>query len=207
MSNKFNESYYILKQDYNFEELSVDPSESAANLDYDYEKLVWGIKPLHFISELEDLRLLSEEYIFLYDGPSFVVNTRLKSLIDIGLYKSQFFPAMVSDEAGRRREDFWILNTFGMLDALDDTESNIRPPVEGLSSLDGLTMEKSVLSYSLDEKILSSIPEQERLMFKMANTSTQPIFVHQKIVDIFQKNNVKGVKFFRVSDYEFGDEF
>lgn len=68
-------------------------------------------------------------------------------------------------------------------------------------------MAKSVLRYSLDEKVLSLIPEQERLIFKMGNTSNQPIFVHQKIVDIFQKNNVKGVKFFRVSDYEFGDEF
>ncbi len=44
-------------------------------------------------------------------------------------------------------------------------------------------------------------------MFKLENTSIQPIFVHQSLVDIFKVNNVKGVKFFKVSEYEFGDEF
>ena len=207
MNNKFNEIYYILRQDSIFEEFSVDPSESASNLDYDYEELIFGTKPLYFELEIEDLNELVEEYVFLYDGPSFLVNTKLKSLIDFGLYQSQFFPAVITDEVGNSREDFWVLNTFGMLDSLNDNESSIRPSHDDSSSADDLVMAKSVLRYSLDEKVLSLIPEQERLIFKMGNTSTQPIFVHQKIVDIFQKNNVKGVKFFRVSDYEFGDEF
>lgn len=127
MNDKFNEIYYILRQDSIFEKFSVDPSESAPNLDYDYEELIFGTKPLYFELEVEDLNEIVEEYIFLYDGPSFLVNTKLKSLIDFGLYQSQFFPAVITDEVGNSREDFWVLNTFGMLDSLNVNESSIRP--------------------------------------------------------------------------------
>ncbi|KLN63069.1 imm11 family protein [Vibrio sp. VPAP30] len=200
----YNDEYYIIEQDYSFEENAAYPSESSSNFDYDYDELVLGTKPLKFHAEISDVGDFKSSYIFLYDGPSFLVNTDLKEKIDFGLYGSQFFPAIIVGEDKGVRDDFWVLNTYDMLDALDESKSDIKTISE---SVDGLSMSGSVLKYSLNFELLSSIPEEERLIFKMSNTSTEPVFVHEKIVRIFRKLSVEGVKFYKVSEYEFGDEF
>jgi hypothetical protein len=203
----YNDVYYLVEQDYDYEDLAAYPSESSAMFDYDYEELLWGSKALCFYVELDDLGDLNSEFIFLYDGPSFLVNTKLKDKIDTGLYGAKFFPAIIKGEEKGERDDFWVLNTFQMLDALDKNKSQIKSGVEGADEISDLSISSSVIKYSLNYDLLSSIPEEKRLIFKMSNTSTEPVFVHENIVEIFKKLNIKGAKFYKVSDYEFGDEF
>ena len=62
-------------------------------------------------------------------------------------------------------------------------------------------------NYRLREDVLDSIPENERLIFQVGNTTSGEIFFHQKVVDIFNKHGVKGIRFFKVSEYHVGDEF
>lgn len=151
MNKNLNDIYYILRQDCSFDDFSVDSTESESHVDYDYDEIICGSNPVHFKLEMEDLGDLVEEHIFLYDGPSFLVNTKLKEIINYGLYQCQFYPAIIIDEIGNSRKDFWVLNTFGMLDALDDKESNISSSDDD-SSVVGLIIKNRVLRYSLDEK-------------------------------------------------------
>lgn len=202
---EFEDLYYLVEQDYNFEDYAVYPSESSSVYDYDYEEVLWGNKALRFNTELDDIESLTEKYIFLFDGPSFVVNTELKDKIDFGLYGAKFFPAVLCDEGNRQREEFWILNTYKTLDVLDEKDSELKT-LPSDSRSDALFLPNMVIKYSFNSDLLRTILEEERLIFKISNTGTDPIFVHEKVVQVFNNLKVKGVKFYKVSEFQEGDQ-
>ncbi len=205
--NYYDECYYIIKRDGRFDDLSVDPSKETAKRRFKFKELNYGDKSTLFHTDTNDLEFLDSENVIFFCSPNFIVSKKLRDKIDFGLFESKFFSAIIESKNGQRRDDFWVLNTFGKLDCWDREKSIIDDPDGFVYEEDGIEIFPSVVKFSLDSSVLDKIPEMDRLIFKMGKTDTQPIFVHQKIVDIFQKNNVKGVKFFRVSDYEFGDEF
>ena len=57
------------------------------------------------------------------------------------------------------------------------------------------------------EKKLDAILEERRLIFKMGGVGDPYVFFHQKIVDYIMENQYKGIRFFKVSEFEEGIQF
>ncbi|QXX08010.1 hypothetical protein KW548_08035 [Vibrio neptunius] len=206
--NIYDESYYIIFPDYEFEDYDNDltPTQYTANTNWDFEKLNFGIKPLTFVSDNDNLDFLQQDYALAFNVPNFVVTNKLKELLEDGLYGSQFFPAIIQDENNNAVEGLWALNTFDDLDCIDLKRSQFYMPSDGSKDIDGFAIKPDMDNYRLREDVLDAIPENERLIFQLGNTSRGKIFFHQKVVDIFKRYDVKGIKFFKVSEFEYGDQ-
>ncbi|MEZ8098875.1 imm11 family protein [Vibrio bivalvicida] len=202
----YNEDYYLLFANPDYEEYDIEPDDSSANRNYDSEELYFGQKPLIFTAETPNLNFASSEYEIFFPIGSIVVTDSLKVKLEEGLYGSKFYPAIVKGEDKGIREDVWALNIFKPLDCWDRNKSVAVYP-EGVKSIQGIDVLPSIKSFHLSHEVLDEIPENERLIFVMDNTDVTNIFVHKRIVDIFSANNVKGVNFFKVSQYRFGMEF
>ncbi|WP_425628069.1 imm11 family protein [Vibrio neptunius] len=207
--NIYDESYYIIFPDDDFEEYDNDltPTQYTANTHWYFEKLNFGIKPLTFVADNEDLDFLQQDYAIAFNVPNFIVTTKLKELLEDGLYGSQFFPAIIQDESNNAVEGLWALNTFQRLDCIDLKRSQYFMPGDGTTEIDGFAIKPDMDNYRFREDVFDAIPEDERLIFQVGNTTTGEIFVHQKVVDIFKKYDVKGIRFFKASEYHVGDEF
>ncbi|WP_240458075.1 imm11 family protein [Vibrio neptunius] len=206
--NIYDESYYIIFPDYEFEDYDNDltPTQYTANTHWYFEKLNFGIKPLTFVSDNDNLDFLQQDYAIAFNVPNFVVTNKLKELLENGLYGSQFFPAIIQDENNNSVEGLWALNTFDDLDCIDLKRSQFYMPSDGSKDIDGFAIKPDMDNYRLREDVLDAIPENERLIFQLGNTSRGKIFFHQKVVDIFKRYDVKGIKFFKVSEFEYGDQ-
>ena len=202
----YNEDYYLLFANPDFEEYDIEPDDTSANRNYDSEELDFGQKPLIFSTETPDLDFANGDYEIFFPIGSIVVTDKLKDELETGLHGAKFYPAIVKGEEEGIREDVWALNIFKPLDCWDRAKSIAVYP-GGVKSLDGIDVLPSVKSFHLSNEVLDEIPENERLIFVMDNTDVTNIFVHQRMVDIFSANNVKGVNFFKVSQYHFGMEF
>ena len=206
--NIYDESYYIIFSDDEFEEYDNDltPTQYTANTDWDFEKLNFGIKPLTFVSDNDNVDFLRQDYALAFNGNKFVVTKKIKELLEDGLYGSQFFPAIIQDENNNAVEGLWALNTFQRLDCVDFKRSQFFMPGDGTTEIDGFSIKPDMDNYRFREDVFDAIPENERLIFQVGNTTTGEIFFHQKVVDIFKKHDVKGIRFFKVSEFEYGDQ-
>lgn len=207
--SSYEESYYIIFRDYELKEYNnkLVPTPKTANRDWEFEKLNFDLEPLEFLSKNSNLNFLKKGMGIAFAAPHFVVTDKLKNCIDFGLYGSQFYPASVYDSKGNVVEGLWALNTFRALDCLDVKQSNVYLPDNEVTDIGGFDVMPDVDVYHFDKGVLDSIPEDERLIFQIDNTTIAEFFFHQRVVDIFKKNNVKGVNFFKVSEFKSGDEF
>ena len=65
----------------------------------------------------------------------------------------------------------------------------------------------TINKYSLDASKLDMIPLENRLLFKMGGTSFSYIFIHESIFEKISINEFKGARFFKVSNFEEGDQY
>ncbi len=208
MINEYDESYYIIFPDYEFDDYDNEliPTDETANSNWYFEKLNFGMKPLSFTSSNDDLDFLRKEYAIAFDDPNFAVTSKLKELIDSGLYGCQFFPAIVKGEQSDYVEGLWMLNTYEDLDCVDFKRSKYFMPGDGTTEVGGFPIKPDMDAYRLRKDVLDAIPEGKRLIFQVANTSTGAIFFHEKVVKIFERLDIKGIRFFKVSEFEYGDQ-
>ncbi len=198
----YEECYYIVLPDYDFEDSLIYPTEGTAGRKYKNKKLLFGEKPLIF--DLKSNKFKDQDQCHLYfNTPTFIANNELFKKINFGLYGCQFYPAIVRNEIGEVKDNYWALNTYKKLDCWDRKKSTH----SGENFIAGLLLPATVEKYALSKNVLDNIPQSERLIFRMGNTDTGLIFVHESIIDIFKEHNVENVKFYKVSEYELGDEF
>ena len=207
--NIYDESYYIIFPDYELEgcDIRVTPTQYTADTNWKFEKLPFGIKPLTFISKNDNVDFLQQDYALAFNGNNFIVTKKIKELLEDGLYGSQFFPTIIQDKNNNSVEGLWALNTFDGLDCVDFKRSQFYMPGDGTTEIDGFAISPDMDNYRFREDVFDAIPENERLIFQVGNTTTGEIFFHQKVVDIFKKHDIKGIRFFKVSEFEEGDQF
>ncbi|GLT17173.1 hypothetical protein GCM10007938_09500 [Vibrio zhanjiangensis] len=199
----------IIFPDYELEDYDIDltPTQYTADTDWDFKKQTFGIKPLTFVSDNDNVEFLQQDYALAFNGNKFVVTKKIKELLEDGLYGSQFFPAVIQDENNNSVEGLWALNTFQRLDCVDFKRSQYFMPGDGTTEIDGFAIRPHMSNYRFREDVFDAIPESERLIFQVGNTTTGEIFFHQKVVDLFKKHDVKGIRFFKASEYHVGDQF
>ncbi len=193
----YNERYFLMSPNYESknEIFHVVPTDPTAMRRFHYRELIYGEAAVKFNAKIDEVFNL--EPLILICKPSYIISNELKDLIDDHIYGGKLYPAVISSE-NMSSDEFYLINIYKKLDCWDRNSSSYKQ--------NDPDYYPRVYKYKLNDSILDCIPENDRLIFKMGGTDLSPIFVHEKI-KVQLENKVKNVKFFKVSEYEFGDEF
>jgi hypothetical protein len=203
--NKYNEDYYIVFDNYNENTLYLSALPKTFNRNYEYTKMQFGQEPLFFNNAYKEKdqiagkkRPIKNAHLNL----NFIlVDEKIKESINNSENKNfQLYPAVILSDDNQHHDNFWFFNIFNELDCLDISKCLI-------DDYDEDDDEHDIEKYYLDYEKMAKIPEDERLIFIPKKTNIGHTFLHQKIVDVFNKHKVDTLKFIKVSEWEMGKQF
>ncbi len=203
--NKYNEEYYIVFDNYNDETLYLSPLQKTFDRNYTYTKAVMGQDPFFFENAYKDKDLLNSIQRPIKNAhlnlnyP--IVSDKVKD--DMNNFKIdnfQLYPTIIIDDNGDFYDNFWFFNIFNKINVL-----NLKRCI--IDDYDEDDKRHDIDKYYLDSNKLDAIPEEQRLVFIPEKASGAPVFLHQKIVDVFNKHKVDTLKFIKVSEWEMGKQF
>lgn len=206
--SKYDQEYYIAHAQNSPTQFHIAPDRQTEARDYTFERLEMGEAPLVFKNGFKDrdARLGERSLVtgVMYDGSSFAVSEEIKSYLgQFKIASMQHYPAIVIDDDNNWHDTYWYLNIYEDLDCWDRSKSIFKPD---LNPIDEDMAYAKVKKYSLDEDILDAIPEEQRLIFRMDGATKAYVFMHKKIVKHFLENAYTGIRFFKVADFEEGDQ-
>lgn len=201
--NTYDEDYYILHSSYSKTQFHLAADRKTIDRRYRYKKLDSTGAPLFFYNcfkdrdaQTGDRRQLTD---VMSDGSSIVVTDKLKDeLKSINVPDMQFYPAIFIDDDGVWHESYWYLNFYGNLNCWDPKNS-----VYEIDDLDDAEVDR----YSLNYDVLSKIPEDNRLIFKMGGASKTYLFCQKRVANILISGGYTGFKLFKVPEYYEGDQY
>jgi hypothetical protein len=111
----------------------------------------------------------------------------------------QLIPATILDPRNNVVYDnYYFLHIYNYLKCLDKNKSIYTPDrVGGVASIDKMI---------LDTNVLSKIPLEERLIFRLGEMYTHQLF-HKSVVDKIMAANPEGIRFVKVEDFHMGSAF
>ncbi len=205
--NKYNEEYYIAFEPKGDNQPYVIADKKTTERGYHYKKVPLGGLPFFFYNrnKEKDRRNGKKWPIteILETGGDFLVNDFIRDeVIQYDIDGMQLYPSVYIDDDDNWHENYWFLNFYETFVYWDQGRSEI-VTIDENDDKYGAEIDK----YCLDEKKLFGIPEEKRLIFKMSGVGDPYVFFHQKIVDFLMTNNCRGIRFFKVSEFEEGDQF
>ena len=184
------------------------PNCPAVELDEDENRINyrWAM------TSIEDCELVKMRFVAPYpkkptmadfhqDGiVSFFSKKIYDALQPITLEGAQLLRGEIKDPKNKKiYEDYYYLHIFNKISCLD----------RNLSDFDDSIGSDTVLSISkmvLNKDILSNIPLQERLIFRLGEKSSFQLF-HKSVIDAIIAVNPENMRFVKVEDYHFGSAF
>jgi hypothetical protein len=131
---------------------------------------------------------------FLMLGVYFAVSKKLKQFFEQkDIYGAIFIPVEVNHKNGDIVKDYFAMQVWNVLPAVDKNN------YEG-GDLDRFERINDLQKFSLDAKLLESIPLEKRLVFWLHEKSM--LIIHQSIYEAIQKENFSGVKYYRVDEWD-----
>lgn len=124
-----------------------------------------------------------------------VVSEKIKFILEpLNLPGVQFIPAKIYDNKGNIHENYFFMNIYNLIMAVDRENSKYRTSFA--NDPDCLFLDR----FSLNKKVLENIPLDERLIFLLKENKITKI-VHSSIVQLILKENPKGIGFTLVEDW------
>lgn len=201
----YEEQYYLVDEVYDDSTLYLSALDKTASRNYEFEKLALGTEPLFFENAYKDKDKAAGKFrpvMSAHMNMTFlIISDEIRQQIsDDAIYKGQFYPAVIIDDNEDHHEGYWFFNIYQGLDVLDCESSEIKRYKPENDS-------HKVVKYKLKKAVLDGIPEEQRLIFTMPNTNLKTIFVHRKIVDVFERLGVSNIKFYKMSEWYRGKQF
>ena len=196
-TNEFNKEYYLM----NIDGASNHPLLSWGKTDYDlfvYSNPINSTdleiplqvkfrKPYPKKTEIADL---------LFLGSNFAVSEKFKLLFEkINIYGIQFFPVEIETDKKKKITGYYALHSWNGIPAIDKNK------YVG-DDIDENGMILDVEKFSLDTNVLEAIPLEKRMVFHLAETYDKKILVHQSVHDAIKAENLTGMRFFRVDEWD-----
>ena len=204
--SKYDQEYYLLFA-------PMDDSKLFAGLDkksmlrvYVDDKLNLVDGPLFYSNQYreEDKKVGTSPIIpdlILKRGSMTIPKKFMEFLRRLDIPGMQLFPTIYIDDNDKWHENIWLVHFYEMLDCLDKENSIIKEiDPEYWDEGDPLKVKKTVIL----DSVLDAIPEDKRLLFKMADVSGSHLFCHQRVVDFIREMKYTGVVFIKVSDFKEG---
>ena len=198
---QYEEQYYILKR-VEFREifLSLRATENTGARNHTYEKLDYGDGPVFFENGYKGeipFHLTNAQMDSIYP----VVSEDVASVVNqYDIHGLQLFPAVIIGDDGKWHEEFYFFNLYAPLDCVDFENSDV-------DEYEPNAKYNEVITYKLLGEVLDDIPEENRLIIKLARVEGGAIICHQKIVKALAKFDIAAFQFFKLSEYSLGMEF
>jgi hypothetical protein len=207
--SSLDDEYYLVMEPEGEDHIFLKPTEETAARGYSYKKMDVLSEPFHFLnSEADDdlsegiRRPLTN---VLMDATNLIVDDSIHAyLSQWNIDGLQYHPAVYTDELGNTHKPYWHLTFFDKTLCLDTERSQL---LRNTSATYDKQSSLPVDSYCLDAEVLNQIPVTQRLLFKIGGTNMGYVFAHQTIVDKFHEAGWDGVRFFKVSEFEEGDQY
>jgi hypothetical protein len=134
------------------------------------------------------------------DGIIVVFSEKLyQILFPLNIKGIQLIPATISNP---RNNDvyshYYYLHIYNHINCLDKQNSNC--------SVSRVGTIRSIKKMVLDTTVLSKIPLENRLIFRLAEMYAHRLF-HQSVVDKIMETNPEGIRFVKVEDFNIGSAF
>lgn len=184
---------------------TLSPTEETLDRPFGLQPLVRG-KPLMFVDGFRDKHLKDgvQEQIedVLFCASNIIVKDRIKDRLSaLDIADLELFPAVYIGNDEKWHDDFWFVNIYTRWDCWDRQNSTYRSTFKEADP-DSLA---KVKKYSLNSDLISSVPEKQRMLFKIGRARGQYLFCHKAIADVFLE--IPSVQMFRVSDFEEGMQY
>lgn len=200
--------------------MTIEPKDQYYLIDTDYDSGYHGVDPEKSITdtyrigietiETKEVLTFETSYANYYEDStpilSKVLLDRRGILVDDSIFNQiskhritglQHLPALFRGLDGELYEDYWYLNVFKIHKFCDEDRSTIN---ERLSSEGTRPRYRKIV---LDNSKLLSVPEEERLIFKLADAKNVNIFVHQRIKDLFDELGIESIIYTPSEQYIF----
>jgi hypothetical protein len=136
--------------------------------------------------EMADLLMLDTD---------FAGSKKLKTLFEtLNIYGAQFVPVEITTNKKKTLSGHYAIHFWNRLPALDKNNYEGEEPNMFGNILD-------LQRFSLDLELLEKLPLEKRLVFLLAENKTLKL-VHQSIVEAIQKENLTGMCFWKVCDWD-----
>ena len=195
MTNEFNKEYYLM---------DVDGADNHPLLtwgDTDYDPFIFP-KPI----EEEDIELplkiwFSSPYPknpeiadILFLNGDLAMSEKVKSIFEkMNIYGVQFFPAEIITNKKKIIEGHFVFHPWNRISAVDKN-NYVGSPITDKGRIDSLQ------KFSLDENVLGAIPLEKRLVFHLAESSSERL-IHKSVYDAIISEKLIGFSFFRVDEW------
>jgi len=184
--SELQQEYYIPFVRNTENKLFINTDEKSSRRYYHYRKFNIVDGPMVYLNDYKEENL------------KLGINTPLPDIfLDFGL-----FPTIYIDDNDQWHENLWLVNFFEGIDCIDKQKSKINYDPRVWDEGDRLIVKKTIF----DDSVLRAIPEDQRLIFKMANVDKPHLYCHKRVVDYIREQNYTGVIFVKASDYKRGME-
>lgn len=204
---KYEQQYYFLRPSKSNDSIPVlTPEENTSKINYDFEKFPIDCPPFVFFNGAKEydkkqkIKSMKKVPSILFCGSDLLVpGTVREALSKLNISDLHMHPAVYLHDDGKWFVDYWYMAFLKRFDCWSREESDYEkdePPVR----LGGFELHQ-VYRYSLNNELLGSMPESERLLFKMGGTLLPFIVCHESVLSVFQTSDKTGMDFIRVDEY------
>ena len=193
--NQLDKEYYVMGFDYANNYLML------AWGDFDYGSFLKAT-PIDINTLDLPIKIIFDETVskeckmadFLMLGSECVGSNKLKNHFEqMNIYGIQFIPIEIKPKKGDTISGYFAINIWNVIQAIDKNNyEGVEPDEFGLI----WDLEK----FSLDTELLDKIPLEKRMFFGLAENNL--IIVHQSIYEAIQKENLIGIKFHRIDEWD-----
>ena len=202
----FESEYVFVRRPPDRDELpSLKPDARTANLNFRFEALPLGQRPLKFTNGWREENLAqgirSPTPAILFDGTNLVVEEKIRMrLVRHGhIPNLHIYPAIYVDDDKKAHENYWYLTFTERFDCWDRESSDYNR--EGGVTSGGVKY-WNVFSYRFDEALMKRTPLEQRLLFKLGGSLDAYIVAHASVLTkFFGTPGVNGAEYVRVADY------
>lgn len=204
---KYEQQYYFLVKPTEDERLpSLSPDDNTSDKNYDFEYFPVGSPPFIFFNGAKEynkkrnIPSLKTVPSILFDGTNLLIsNSMRESILALNIPNLHMHQSVYIHDDGEWYENYWYMTFVDRLDCWSKSKSDFDKEEEPIRS-GGFEL-FAVYKFYFDEGILDSIPQSQRLLFKMGGAVNALIVCHESILDIFKSGNRGGVEFIQVGDY------
>ena len=189
-TNEFNKEYFVIGRENNNDyPLLVVKQGGKYEREYEY---VDDIQPmLYRLGEPVPSKPIMVDF---HSSSCSIVSQKISDVLkNLNIKGLQLIPATIEGKNNELHEDYWFLNIYNKLQALDMDKS-----VYNWSNF--LKLANPIEKLVLNEELLSGIPLEERLIFRLEENKVFEIY-HKSVVDAIMTTNPEGIQFTKVEDY------
>jgi len=205
--SELQQEYYIPFVGNTKNKLFIERDEKSKRLYYHYRKFNLVDGPMVYFNSYKEENLkfgiktvLPD--IFLDFGAMIIPKEFMVFLRQFDIYGLQLFPTIYIDDNEQWHENLWLVNFFEGIDCIDKEKSKINYNPKLWEEGDPLVVKNTVF----DDSVLRALPEDQRLIFKMANVDMPHLYCHKRVVDYIRQQKYTGIIFVKASDYVDGME-